>query len=171
MIVVRCPSPVRDFLTSSKHPPRRMSTATTPFPEHRKPHCAGTRRQVRPASRRRPVPINLRIAFPNLPQSATDPHKAAAVRLSCRKCRSNRKVPNVDATRLGDASKWIAARRGSSQNAAEISARSHADGVALQCHLHVISIVNAAPPNSERWIQAMRADVSRWLMNTPGENE
>ncbi|MBH5386387.1 hypothetical protein [Bradyrhizobium diversitatis] len=36
---------------------------------------------------------------------------------------------------------------------------------------NVISIVNAAPPNSERWIQATRADVSRRLMNTPGENE
>lgn len=171
MIVVRCPSPVRDFLTSSKHPPRRMSTATTPFPEPRKPHCAGTRRQVRPASRRRPVPINLRIAFPNLPQSATDPHTAAAVRLSCRKCRSNRKVPNVDATRLGDASKWIAARRGSSQNAAEMSARSHANGAAPQCHLHVISILNAAPPNDGQWIQAMRADESLRLPDAPGENE
>lgn len=31
MMVHRCPSPVRDFLASSKHPPRRMSTATPPF--------------------------------------------------------------------------------------------------------------------------------------------
>lgn len=28
MIIDRCPSPVRDFLASSKHPPRRMPTVT-----------------------------------------------------------------------------------------------------------------------------------------------
>lgn len=31
MIIDRCPSPVRDLLASSKHPPRRMSIATPPL--------------------------------------------------------------------------------------------------------------------------------------------
>lgn len=112
MIVNRCPSPVRDFLASSKHPPRRMSTATPPF--------LGSRTNVK---------------------------------------------------RAGDASKWITARRRSAQSAAEKSARSHANGAAPQCHLHVISIVNAAPPNGGHWIQATRADESFRRLDAPGENE
>lgn len=77
MIIDRCRSPVRDFLASSKHPPRRMSTAIPPFLD-----------------------------------------------------------PRTDVRRAGDASKWIAARRQSAQNGAEIAARSHANGAAHQCHLH-----------------------------------
>lgn len=112
MIVNRCRSPVRDFLGSSKHPPRRMSTATPPF--------LGSHTNVK---------------------------------------------------RAGDVSKWITARRRSAQSAAEMSARSHANGAAPQCHLHVISILNAAPPNDGQWIQAMRADESLRLPDAPGENE
>lgn len=112
MIVNRCRSPVRDFLGSSKHRPRRMSIATPPF------------------------------------------------------LRSHTNVK-----RAGDVSKWITARRRSAQSAAEMSARSHANGVAPQCHLHVISILNAVPPNDGQWIQAMRADESLRLADAPGENE
>ncbi len=79
--------------------------------------------------------------------------------------------PRTDVKRAGDASKWIAARRRTAQSAAEISARSHANGAAPQCHLQVFSIVNAASPNGEHWIQATRVNLSRWRMNAPGENE
>lgn len=110
MIVNRCRSPVRDFLGSSKDPPRRTSTATPPF--------LGSHTNVKRAS-----------------------------------------------------DVWITARRRSAQSAAEMSARSHANGAAPQCHLHVISILNAAPPNDGQWIQAMRADESLRLLDAPGENE
>lgn len=112
MIVNRCRSPVRDFLGSSKHPPRRMSAATPPF--------LGSHTNVK---------------------------------------------------RARDVSKWITARRRSAQSAAEMFARSHANGAAPQCHLHVISILNAAPPNGGQWIQAMRADESLRLPDAPGVNE
>lgn len=112
MIINRWTSPERDYLASSKYPPRLISNATPPF-----------------------------------------------------------LGPRTDVKRAGDASKRIAARRRSAQSAAEISARSHANGAAPRCHLHVISIVNAASPNGEYWIQATRANLSRWRMNAPGENE
>lgn len=168
MNINRCPIPERNSLASCK---RRMSIATTPLLGPGKPHCAGTRRQVRLARRRRFVPTNLRIAFRNVTLSPSDLLTAAAGRLSCLEFWSNQKLPSADVKRLGDASKWIAARRRSAQSAAEISARSHANGVAPQCHLQVAFIVNAAPPNGEHWIREMRADVSRGLMNAPGENE
>lgn len=75
--------------------------------------------------------------------------------------------PRTDVERAGDASRWIAARRRSAQRAAEVSARSHVNGAAPQCHLHVISILNAAPPNGGHWIQALRADESLRLVVRP----
>lgn len=112
MIVNRCRSPVRDFLGSSKHPPRRMSAATPPF--------LGSHTNIK---------------------------------------------------RAGDVSKWITARRRSAQSAAEMSARSHANGAAPQCHLHVISILNAAPPNAVLTGFRQCVPTSPLLPDAPGENE
>lgn len=74
---------------------------------------------------------------------------------------------HTNVKRAGDVSKWITARRRSAQSAAEMSARSHANGAAPQCHLHVISILNAAAANGGHWIQALRADESLRLLVRP----
>lgn len=106
MIINRWTSPERDYLASSKYPPRLISNATPPF-----------------------------------------------------------LGPLTDVKHAGGASKWIAARRRSAQSAAEISARSHANGAAPQCHLH------RERGSSDRWALANARRGVQLAHECAGENE